>query len=128
MCYLRHNARGGLREMGSSGGPSVSGWFLCRIGFHFRCSPKTGHEFKNQFPTLCANNGSPVLFDHLVGGGEQRLWRGESERPGGLQVNHQLELVFRKFLASYATCPRNSGNDGPQQKRGTRENLRFRRE
>src|SRR5262249_9648403 len=32
-------------------------------------------------------------FDHLVGAGEQRRGRdGQSERPGGLEVDHQLEF------------------------------------
>jgi len=29
---------------------------------------------------------------HLVGGGEQRLWNGESERFGGLEIENQLEF------------------------------------
>jgi len=35
---------------------------------------------------------APSLFDHLVGGGEQRLWNGESERFGGLEIENQLEF------------------------------------
>src|SRR3974390_2454366 len=31
------------------------------------------------------------LFDHLVGGGEQRWRHGQAERLGGLEVDHQLE-------------------------------------
>ena len=33
-----------------------------------------------------------MLFDHLVGGGEQRLQNGESERFGGLEIENQLEF------------------------------------
>jgi hypothetical protein len=33
-----------------------------------------------------------ALFDHLVGGGEQRLWHREAERFGGLEIDDQLEL------------------------------------
>src|SRR6266576_1026111 len=38
----------------------------------------------------------PRLFDHLVGCGEQFVWDGDSERLGGLEVDHQLE--FGGFL------------------------------
>ena len=34
----------------------------------------------------------PLLFDHLVGAAEQRHRKGETQRLGGLQVDHQLEL------------------------------------
>src|SRR5450631_149280 len=33
-----------------------------------------------------------ILFDHLVGGGEQCWRHGEAEHPGGLGVDDQLEL------------------------------------
>jgi hypothetical protein len=33
-----------------------------------------------------------TLFDHLVGAGEQRQRHGEAERPGGLEVDDQLDL------------------------------------
>jgi hypothetical protein len=32
------------------------------------------------------------LFDHLVGGGQQRLRHSEAERLAGLEVDHQLVL------------------------------------
>ena len=32
------------------------------------------------------------LFDHLVGGGEQRRRHGDAQRPGGLGINDQLEF------------------------------------
>src|SRR5215471_3227540 len=34
-------------------------------------------------------------FNHLVGGNEQLVWRGEAEHPGGLVVNDQFE--FRRL-------------------------------
>ena len=33
-----------------------------------------------------------MLFDHIVGAGEQQRWHGEIQRLGGLEVDHQLEL------------------------------------
>src|SRR5262245_20130995 len=32
------------------------------------------------------------LFDHLVGGDDERLRNGEADRPGGLMIDDQLEL------------------------------------
>ena len=37
-----------------------------------------------------------VLFDHLIGGREQRSWHGKAESLGGLEVDR--ELVFRPLL------------------------------
>jgi hypothetical protein len=36
-----------------------------------------------------------ALINHLVGGGEQRRRHIKPERPGGFQVDHQLELDRR---------------------------------
>jgi hypothetical protein len=33
-----------------------------------------------------------VLLDHLVGGGQQRLWNGEAKRLGGLEVDGKLDF------------------------------------
>jgi hypothetical protein len=36
-----------------------------------------------------------LLFNHLVGAGEQRLRHGEAQRLRGLEIDHQLELGRR---------------------------------
>jgi hypothetical protein len=33
-----------------------------------------------------------LLFDHLVGSGQQRLWNGKAKGLGSREVNHQFEL------------------------------------
>jgi hypothetical protein len=35
---------------------------------------------------------SPCLFDHLIGAGEQRGRHGKAKRPGGSEIDHQLDL------------------------------------
>ena len=35
-----------------------------------------------------ASQKNSVLFDHLVGAGEQRRWGGQTERLGSVQVEH----------------------------------------
>src|SRR6516162_1085367 len=39
-----------------------------------------------------ARGPSTPSFNHLVGGHLQRQWHGKTERFGGLEVDHQLEL------------------------------------
>ena len=47
---------------------------------------------------LCAKSGhlqcnkETPLFDHLVGGGDQRLRDGQTKRLCGLEIDHKLEL------------------------------------
>src|SRR5215813_13179850 len=36
-----------------------------------------------------------VLFDHLVGASEHRVWHDETERSGGLEIDHQIVLGWR---------------------------------
>src|SRR6478736_1148338 len=65
---------------------------------HFRMSalpPSRPHQKPSSCP-LSANSrhnaAQQMLFDHLVGAGEQRWRHVEAERLGGLEVDHQLEL------------------------------------
>src|SRR6266478_6802454 len=53
--------------------------------------PETVH-YQGRTPAL---QQIESLFDHLVGGGDERRWHGEAERPGGLKVDHKLELGRR---------------------------------
>jgi hypothetical protein len=49
--------------------------------------PSSGHRSPPEPRQLCANSGSPILFDHLVGAGEQRGRHGKAERGGGLEID-----------------------------------------
>ena len=45
------------------------------------------------------------LFDHLIGAVEQRWWDGETERLGGLEVDHKLEFARRLDRQISGTLP-----------------------
>src|SRR6516165_5107985 len=63
--------------------------------------PKSGHRARRWACPLCANSGQThrskkkLLFDHLVGAGEQRWGNGEAERFGCVQIDDQFELGGR---------------------------------
>ena len=38
-----------------------------------------------------------LLFDDLVGNGEQLRWKGETERPRGLQIDDELEFIKPQY-------------------------------
>src|SRR5215211_8780693 len=40
---------------------------------------------------MCQQRKLALLFDHLVGAGEQVLWDFEAQRFGGMEVDHELE-------------------------------------
>jgi hypothetical protein len=51
------------------------------------------------------HRSNKVLFDHLVGAGEQRRRHGEAKRLGGLNVNYEFErgwLLGRKITGLLA--------------------------
>src|SRR5262249_35832527 len=67
---------------------------------HVCFTPESGHVRCNSPCLLWAKSGheqsqqSNRLFDHLVGLCEQRLRNGEPDRPGSLEVEHQLVLCW----------------------------------
>src|SRR6266436_1706897 len=40
----------------------------------------------------CQQATSARLFDHLVGAGREPHWHVDTQRPGGLEIEHELEL------------------------------------
>ena len=52
-----------------------------------RFALNNGHRQPDLLGPKSANNGSRVLFDHLVGEREQRRRHREAERPGGMVVD-----------------------------------------
>src|SRR5437660_1325048 len=67
-----------------------------------RFSPVSGHFSTRRAGPLSANNGlmhrskrrarAAILFDHLVGTGNQRRRDSEAERPGSLEIDYKFEL------------------------------------
>jgi hypothetical protein len=58
----------------------------------FRFGLELGHRSAHSGCLKGAINGSRVLFDHLVGAGEQEGRDSETERLCSLEVDHELEL------------------------------------
>src|SRR5262245_26150509 len=69
----------------------------------FRCSEEPQHNVKGLLTgrsrrinhstrALETRRSKTLLFDHLVGAGEQRRRHFERQRPGSAEINHQLEL------------------------------------
>ena len=65
---------------------------------HDRFARKADKRVGVPLSPLCAKTGrehmqqTALLFDHLVGAGEQRRRHGEAERLGGLEVDDEIEL------------------------------------
>jgi hypothetical protein len=51
-------------------------------------SGSTRMSAKCQWRTL------PVLFDHLIGGGDKRRWDGQAERLGGFEIDEYRHVGF----------------------------------
>jgi hypothetical protein len=66
---------------------------------YVRFAPKADKIVDRSLSPLCARkrhmhcSKTASLFDHLVGGYEQLVRHGETEHPGGLVIDDQLELV-----------------------------------
>jgi hypothetical protein len=58
---------------------------LCSVSFAY------AEEYLVDVKFVCDRIGT-VLFDHLVGDGQQARWHVEAERLRGLQVDHELEF------------------------------------
>ena len=59
---------------------------------HVRFTPKNGHRGVRSPCPLCANSGHSLLFDHIVGSGEQRGRNGKPQRLGTLEIDNGLEF------------------------------------
>ena len=55
---------------------------------------------------LVPNSELAILFDHLVGFGEQGLWHGEAESYCSLQIDNQFELGRQLHRHVGRRCPR----------------------
>ena len=62
------------------------------------------HRYRDWIPPKCVRpdhsiisgrGAEPPLFDHLVGGGQQRFRDGKAERLGGLEVDD--EIIFGRL-------------------------------
>ena len=75
-----------------------SGADITRLLSNVRFTPKSGQTADVSICPLCAKSGhsrcskKKLLFDHVAGGGKQRRRHVEAERPGGLEIDDQLEL------------------------------------